>query len=641
MKKIIPKYKALLSIASLLFLAVLHSSCVSADQGDVINYKQMGDNMYTEAEKAYNRSEYLNASVACKMALNYYIKSNSEEGKDRVTQLILRVNTGLQKLCDYYLEEASKLSNGEKYKEAVDMARSAKQNCEAIPDPEKTDECDKLIARANVSMSEKDIERAKQVLDTAIAKLESKEYRDARTLATEALDVFNRTGYASGILKCNGVLARIDKETDGILKTAAMNYNKASEYYRNAKENKRFEDYLSAMQYAQEAVKGYAVINNTEGYAKSKDLIDLINKEISSLEGTFKSKADALFDEGRGLILIAGGELDKDKSIAYYNNASAQFTEAKSNYQILYGWAVDTNNQGKQKTYYALIQQCDNKLEEIKKALIDKETGDNADQLLTDGADLLLRGDCAKAGALLSRARTLFEKVGDQYGIVKCDVVIGEINNCLSELKTAESLMKSASDYTNQAQYDKARIDLEKASKIFEEKRNAEGIEKASILAQRIEDNSKIKKDAEALFVSAESDLKYKQFIDARKKADRVKGLYESINYSIGIPYVEAFSKEVDDTETWANKEAEKNMLLTITAVVLAIVLVVIAGKRREQKKDLMEKQRLEAEKKALEDAEKRKKEEAFLKDEERIKELELERAKLKAIIADEKERGV
>jgi hypothetical protein len=641
MKKIFQKHKVLISIASLLFLTVLHASCVSADLGDVINYKKLGDDTFIEAEKALNRSEYLNASVASKMALSYYIKANSEEGKTRVTELILRINTGLQKLCDYYYEQASKLFNGGKYKEAIDMARNAKQNCESIPDPAKSEECDKLITRANISINEADIERAKKVLEQAIVKLESKDYKNARMLAKEALNVFNRTGYATGILKCNGVLTRIDKETDGILKTAAMNYNKASEYYRNAKENKRFEDYLNAMKYAQEAVKGYASIDNTEGYAKSKEIIGLINKEISALEGTFKSKADNQYDEGRGLILIAGGELDKDKSLSYYKNATAQFTEAKSNYEVLYGWAIDTENTAKQKAYDALIKQCNAKLEEIQKAIGDKKTGDNAEQLLTDGADLLLAGDCIKASTLLSRARGMFEKVGDQYGIVKCDVVIGQINSCLSELKKADGLMKSASGYTNEAQYDKARIDLKKASGIYEEKRNTEGINKASLLAQRIENNSRIKKEAEALLVSAESDLKTKQFTEARSKANRVKELYGSINYSIGIPYVVSFSKEIDATETDANNEAEKNKIITLTAIVLAIILVVIAGKRREQKKERLEKQRLEAEKKALIEAENKKKEEAFLRDEERIKELELERAKLKAIIADEKERGV
>jgi hypothetical protein len=51
----------------LLFLAVIHvASVASANQGDVINYKQMGDKIYLEAENADNRSEYLNASVASK-----------------------------------------------------------------------------------------------------------------------------------------------------------------------------------------------------------------------------------------------------------------------------------------------------------------------------------------------------------------------------------------------------------------------------------------------------------------------------------------------------------------------------------------------------------------------------------------------
>jgi len=640
MKKRIMKHKVLLSITSMLFLVVLHSIPMgTADQGSVINNKQLGDSIYIEAENAYNRSEYLNASEASKMALTYYIKANSQEGKDRVSELIVEINAGLQKLCDYYYEEASKLFNAGKYSDAVDMARNAKQNCESIPDPAKSAECDKIISSANISINEADIERAKQVLDSAIAKLESKDYKTAGTMATEALLVFNRTGYASGILKCNGVLARIDKETDGILKTAAMNYNKANEYYRNAKENKSFEDYLNAMKYAQDAVNGYVSINNTEGYAKSKELIDLINKEISALEGTFKSKADALYDDGRGLILIAGGELDKDKSQSYYNNATAELTDAKANYGILYGWAVDTDKPDKQKSYQTLISQCNAKLEEIKKEIGDKNTGDNAEKMLTDGADLLLKGDCTNASTLLNRARTLFTNVGDQYGIVKCDVVIGEINDCLSQLTAAEGLMKSASDYTNVAQYDKARIDLEKASKIFEEKRNTEGIDKASLLAQRIEDNSKIKKEAEALLASAESDLKNKQFTDARNKAVKVKGLYESINYSIGIPYVESFSKEIDTRETQANNDAGKNEIITITAIVLAIILVVIAGKRREQQKEKLEKQRLETEKKALEQAENRKKDEAYAKDEQRIKELELERAKLKAMIADEKER--
>jgi hypothetical protein len=71
-------------------------------------------------------------------------------------------------------------------------------------------------------------------------------------------------------------------------------------------------------------------------------------------------------------------------------------------------------------------------------------------------------------------------------------------------------------------------------------------------------------------------------------------------------------------------------------------IRVVIAGKRRDEEKDLMEKQRLDAEEKnPWKTPKKEKRKKAFLKDYREIKEPELERAKLKAIIADEKEKRI
>ena len=610
---------------------------ISSSTWAITNTKPVADAFYLEAEKAYNRTEFVNASQAANMALRYYMDGGYMDGVMKTNDLIGKIDEGLKKFGDNFYQQGLKYYNNKDYDKAIDNTQKARDYYAAIekssPDVQN---CDLLISQANAGKGEDNIKRADTVYTNALKLFDSGDYKNARQMASEALVVYNQSNYQEGVRNCNALIMEIDKKTQGIQAAGDVNDLKANEAYRRLNENKNFEDYKEVMTYAQEAKKLYAQIGYGPGYNHSIELINGANQIMYGVEAAFKLKADAKFNEGRNAYLLGRGSPEEKDKRNYFQNASNAYNAAKDIYLQLKNWATDIQEWDKQKFYANLVGQCDGKVAEIQTEIDNINLGKKAEELYMDGYTFFTKGDCINASTPATDAKTLFTRVSDISGVFKTDTLLYQINDCKLKIAEAETYLKNVSKYYSIADYGNATSELEKATKIYEKIKNQDGINRCTALKQKISDSISAKKNADQLLAQAQIDYEKRKFEDSRQGAEKAKKTYTEINYVSGIGNATALIKNNNDLEKKLNEQAQINMLITTGAIVIAIVVVVIGTWIRRMQRSKKENDRLVSENRTLEEAQKRKREEERLMDEAKLKELDDERKKLKEMIAEE-----
>jgi hypothetical protein len=610
---------------------------VSSSTWAITNTKPVADAAYLEAEKAYNRTEFINASEAANMALRYYMDGGYMDGVMKTNELIGKIDEGLKKFGENFYKEGLKYYNNKDYDKAIDNTQKARDYYAAIkadsPDVQK---CDLLISQSIAGRGEDNVKRADAVYMNALKLYESGDYKNSRQMASEALVVYNQSKYQEGVLKCNALIMEIDRKIQQIRAAADVNDLKANEAYKRLNENKNFEDYKEVMTYAQEAKKLYAQVGYEPGYNHSVDLINDANQIMYGVETAFKLNADAKFNEGRNAYLLGRGSPDeKDKRI-YFENASNAYAEARTIYYQLLNWAKDIHNSDKEKAYDDLVNTCTGRIGEVGKEIENINLGKKAEELYMDGYTFFTKGDCINASTPATDAKTLFSRVNDISGVFKSDTLLYQINDCKSKISEAEAYLKNVSKYYSVADYGNATSELEKATKIYEKIKNQDGINRCTAFKQKISDSISAKKNADQLLAQAQIDYEKRKFEDSRQGAEKAKKTYTDINYVAGIGNATALIKNNNDLERKLNEQAQINMFITAGAIVVAIVVVVIGTWIRRMQKLKKDKEREMGEKRALDEAMRRKKEEERIFEEAKLKELDDERKKLKEMIAEE-----
>ncbi|MFZ2455251.1 MAG: hypothetical protein WAX07_02090 [Candidatus Altiarchaeia archaeon] len=610
---------------------------VSAGAWAITNTKPVADANYIEAEKAYNRTEYINASDAANRALRYYLDGGYMDGVMKTNELIGKIDEGLKKFGENFYKEGLKYFNNGDYDKAIENAQKARSYYEAIKaDSTEVQKCDQLISKAEINKKEGNVKRADTVYTNAVKFYESGDYKNSRQMASEALIVYNQSSYQEGILKCNALIMEIDRRIQQIRAAADVNDLKANEAYKRLNENKNFEDYKEVITYATEAKKLYAQVGYEPGYNHSVELITDANNIMYGMEEAFKLKADAKFNEGRNAYLLGRGSPDEKDKRNYFENASKAYTEAKAIYYQLLNWAKDIQNPDKENYYSDLVNQCSGRVGEVQKEIESINLGKKAEELYMDGYTLFTKGDCINASSPATDAKTLFSRVNDISGVFKADTLIYQINDCNVKIAEAEAFLKNVSKYYNIADYGNATSELEKATKIYEKIKNQNGINSCTQLKQKISDSISAKKNADLLLAQAQIDYEKRKFEDSRQGAEKAKKTYTEINYLAGIGNATALIKNNNDLERKLNEQAQINMFITAGAIVAAIVLVVIGTWVRRMQRDKKEKENQLSEKRTLEEAMRRKQNEERLAEEAKLKELDEERRRLKEMIAEE-----
>jgi hypothetical protein len=603
----------------------------------ITNTKPVADAAYKEAELAYNRTEFINASVAAKMALRYYMDGGYMDGVMKTNELIGKIDEGLKKFGENFYKEGLKYFNNKDYDKAIDNAQKAKDYFAAIKaDSLDVQKCDNLLNDAYTQKGYDNVARADTVYNNALKMYDAGDYKNSRQLATEALAVYNQSNYLEGVLKCNALIMEIDRRVQQIRAAGDVNDLKANEAFKRLNDNKNFVDYLDVMTYANEAKKMYAQIGYEPGYNHSVDLINDANQIMYGVEEAFKLAASAKFNEGRNAYLLGRGSPDEKDKRVYFENASRAYAQARDIYVQLKNWANDIQNWGKKQEYANLVDECNGRVAEVQQEIENINLGKKAEEYYMDGYTLFTKGDCINASSPATDAKTLFSRVGDISGVFKADTLLYQINDCNVKIAEAEAYLQNVSRYYSVADYGNATNELEKATKIYEKIKNQDGINRCSQFKQKISDSISAKKNADQLLAQAQIDYEKRKFEDSRQGAEKAKKIYTDINYLAGIGNSTEVIKNNNDLERKLNEQAQINMLITAGAIVVAIVLVVTGTWARRIQKAKKEKEKLIAEKRTLEEAMARKREEERIIEEAKLKELDDERRKLKEMIAEE-----
>lgn len=629
--------KILIGTALMIFFVFIISNA------NAISDRDLADAYYQQAKEAYDTGDCVNASEMANRALTLYIKINYEEGISKTTTLIGDINTCLKETGDELYATAMDYYNKKEYENCITFARRAKEQYSHIPDPVGMNECEKLIQDAEREIEKEKVKRADELYETAMRLYEDENLIEAPIKAKEALDIYTEINNDEGISKCNALLSAIDRRIYEIKQEAETNYRRANDHYKKATETESFDDFMKAKEYAEEAKGLFDKIGDKDGYAKSRDLITLVNGEIERLEEEFKGKADSYYNEGMTELLYCKGEQDMEKATGFCNNAKQKIEKAKSIYYQLYEWAKDIKDykkrDEKKKFYIGKINKCDNRLKEIEDEIGRRRDIKKAEDLFVDANTFFTQGDCRNASRFADEARSLFDKANHFPGVYKCETLIYQINECLEKLKDADRYYKNATTYYEIADPDNATIMLKKARQIYEEVNNQEGIEKCNSLKEKITEMSKKKEDANLLIGEAEMYFEQNRFEDSIKAAEKAKAIYEEINYEEGVSKAKSLIEDNKEMIDIHSREAKRNMMITIGAILLAITLSIASWWIRKAQKERMERGRLESERRRLEEELRRKKEEEKRREEKRRRELEIERKKLKAMVEEEMKR--
>ena len=610
---------------------------ISASAWAITNTKPVADGFYKEAELAYDRTDYINASFAANKALRFYMDGGYMDGVMKTNELIGRISDGLKRFGENFYKEGLRYYNNKEYDKAIENAQRAKDYYAAITkDSPDVSKCDQLIIEINLAVKGGNIKSADIVYTNALKLFESKDYKNARALASEALAVYNQSSYMDGVRNCQAVITEIDKRNQGIRAAADVNDLKANEAYARLEKNHNFLDYKEVMQSAQEAKNGYAQVGYEAGYNHAVDLINAANKIMFGLEEALRLSAEAKYNEGMNAYLLGRGSQEENDKRGYFNNATNAYNGAIAIYSQLSNWALDIQQYDKQERYDKKISECRGKLKEIETEIGGINLGKKAEELYMDGYTFFSKGDCINASTPATNAKTIFSNVNDISGVFKADTLLYQINDCKLKIYEAEAKLKNVTKYFNIADYGNATSELEKATKIYEKIKNQDGINRCTQFKQKISDSISAKKNADQILGQAHIDYEKRKFEDSRQGAESAKKTYTEINYIAGIGNATALIKNNNDLERKLNEQAQINMLITTGAIVIAIVVVVLGTWIRRMQKAKIEKERLTTENRTLEEAQKRKREEEMLMEEAKLKELDDERKKLKEMIADE-----
>jgi hypothetical protein len=631
------KEKNFMWVAGLMILLFL---MVNAN---AISDRKLADDNYKQAKEAYTAGNCVNASELAGRALTLYTKVNYDEGRLKTLSLIGKINTCLMENGDSHYQKALTKFNEKYYLKCITWARWAETRYSLIPYPLGVSKCVELIADAEKEINETKIGDANKLYETARDFYDSEDIPHARVKAKEALEMYTGIDYPEGINDCNALLSEIDDWITKKTLEAETKYEYANDHYKKAVKNKGFLGYNTALEYAKEAKTLFDKLGDMEGYRKSRDFINIINSDVEDLEDDFNAEADSHYDEGVKEFLYGMGATEKNTRKKHFNKAKSEIEQARPIYTLLYDWAVSLGDlsmkETKKKLYRDKIRKCDDKLEDIKEKLRVMRIHEEAERLYLEANTFFTGGYCRNATGSVGNASSLFKEIGDYSGISRCDTLMGQINECLAKLDSADKYYAEADTYLREMDFENANSSLQKARAKYDEINYRLGVKKCALLNAEIVEVVEKKKAADELLSEANMFYGQKDYVRSNESAWKARVICEGIGYERGLSAVDSLIGRNGEA---MDEIRRRNQLITMIAigVLLAAILIIIAfwwirRTREEGVKD----ERMEWERKRLEDELIRKNEGVEEKEDGRLRELEAERKKLETMVEDEKRR--
>ena len=622
-------------LVAILFTAAM--TCAYAE--DTSKDVKIADGLYSEAEKNYNKGNCSRQTRdAADNALTLYNRANYEEGRTKAANLLEKIRTCIKTNADKNYDVADKAYRESKYNQSIMLALEAKEDYEAIRDTTGVEKCDALIKDAAAKTREIMINTAKGILQQAMNLFDSGDYINSEEKAMQARQLYNVTDYAEGILQSSTLLKAIGDKRVMIRANADDARRKAGETLRKAKNTQNFDDFVEAKNLAKQAQGLYRQIRDTQSYRDCAEIIADCDAQMEGLEEKQKKKADDKYAECRSDFLSGNGESEEARKRIFYANATSKCEVAKTLYTTLWGWARDAYNTKKQELYEGEISKCKLKIEEIQKAIDDIVTKARANEQYKLAYAFYTGGECRNASTTALEAKALYERIGDS-GVYKTISLIDEVQICLDKLAQADAYVQKMLVYYKAADYVNATVELQKAEKLYTEVNNKDGMNRCTLLKQKIIESLQLKKQADGLIAQGVIDFNNYKFEDAQNKAVEAIKIYNSINYNPGKLVGASLVKNITEAKEKLEVDAWKNMLIIAGAIVLGIVMVVVLWVLRKAERAKSEREKIQKERKRLEEEERRKREGEQRREEQRLKELETERNKLKSMVAEEMKR--
>ncbi len=619
-------------VAAAVFLVAL-TACASA-----ISNKEIADANYGEATKLFTAGSCENASDSANRALNLYTTENDADGVSKTMDLIGKIGDCIKKNADAKYDQAYKSYVAKKYTDTVLWAQRAKEEYSLLVgfDGENgVAKCDNLITDTLLEIKKQKIKDADTKYQKAYSLYEQQDFGNAKKLGADAFKLYNETDYEQGIELCNALFEEIDNKVIELQNIADESLRTAREEYKSAYDNANFEQYIDASNKAMQARDLYSKINFIQGYKDAQEVITNSNNEIGRMEETSKQAAAKYFQDGQNEELLGRGTRMENEAekVKHFDNAIKSFNLADAIYLKLKDWAHNLGRGDKEDAYKALVADCATRLAEIATEKGNIATRKKADDLYTAAQGLFTKGECRNASKFANDGRSLFQKISDQPDVFKSDTLLYQINVCIAKLKAAEANLANYSRYYKVADYTNASLELDKALKAYTDIKYQTGIDNCNKQKTKISESVGKKKSADDLMKQAQNDFTNRRYEESIKGATSAKAGYQAINFLEGIKKADTLIKQNQDRQILDKKEGEKNIEITIGAIVAAIVLVMIVWGARKVQKQKSDKEKLDTEKRKFAEEVRRKHEEDRLGDAARLKELEMEREKLKAMI--------
>jgi len=620
---------------SILFFAAISCTAAQETSQDV----KTANYLFAEAEKNYNKGNCSSATRdAADNALTLYNRANYEEGRSKAAALLQKINACIKTNADKNYDAAQKAYFENKYNQSITLALRAKADYAAIPDSQGVEKCDSLIADAARASREIMINTAKGILQEAMNLFDRGDYINCEDKAKQALQLFNVSDDQMGIQQSSQLITAVGNKKLMLRANADDLRRQAGEMLRKAKNDQLFTEFSDAKDLAKQAQAIYRQIKEVQGYKDCSDIMADCDAQMENLEEKQRQKADDKYADCRSDLLSGNGETDEAKKTVYYANATTKCQVAMTLYTNLWGWARDTFNTKKEEFYQGEINKCKQKIAEIVKAQQDRSTKTRADDLYRQAYAFYTDGECANASLAAAEAKALYEKIGDS-GVYKTISLIDEVTICLNKITQAEGYLSAMRVYYRNADYPNATITLQKAEKLYTEVNNKEGMNKCTNYKQKIINSMQKKKEADGLVAQGVIDLNQNKFEDAKNKAMEANKTYQSINYVKGIAVSSSLLLNISTAKKNAEDDQWKNMMIIVGAIVLGIVMVVALWFLRSAERNKTERDRIARERKRLEEEDARRRAAEKMKEDLRMKELEMERTKLKSMVAEEMRR--
>ncbi len=596
--------------------------------------RELADLYYGNALIEYNSTNCKNASEYANKALILYSELSNDAGIQKSNELILKINKCLRDAGYTYYSQALEFFNAEDYANAKTYAEKAKELYSYIPEPDEIVKCEKLISDAN----QKIIEDRKNQADGAYKKAtdlyfsKPPDYINSRTFAQSALSIYWEINDSDGILKSEALLDKILKGMGEIKENADITYTTANEYYKEARLRLSFDNYKNALEHAKKARDMYSMINNTDGFSKALDLIDLIEKDVKENEDLLKQQADKYYDKAQTYFLYD----DFENASIYIENAKNGYSQL---YQMVEKMIEDQDlRESKKKLYEGLIAKSNEFIDRINKTRRDREIMVQAESFYDDAERFFNYAEYENASVAIQKAKDIFSSINNYAGVSKSDTLILKINKKSDLMNEAGTYYKKSQDYYLIADFDNATLYLNKSKEIYTNIGRSKDVEMTDSFMKNITVGIGKRAEADIYYKNAVAYYNNNNYENSLIEIKKAKKIYSEINYAAGISNADSviLNNERRVKEIGQSQSTYRTILvLAIIAVVLIITVGWILEKRRrtERERKKKEEQRLKEERDKMENIRQERE-----REEKRIRELELERQRLKDILEKEKQ---